>query len=289
MGALIRTSGFARDLCFALAHEWQPDRLLMFAYTAYLDESGTHEGSATTVMGGMVARADHWKGFEEVFEAIQKKHGFRVFHTKKFKRRSGDFKGWTNKQCLALIRDLSVLTGFGRGEGFTVSLDNALYRDIYRKPLVPVRGRFDSKYGLCFRQCLGHLINETAKRKYRKKIPRLDVILEAGHKNAGDVQRIFLELKHEFAAHGFDILRHIAFVDKEDCGQLMMADFLAHMAMLADRGIIPGQPARVSVEVPKGHSGVSHYAFNSPVLTSLRAKALHKSSRVSQISEEQAS
>jgi hypothetical protein len=289
MGAPIRTSGFARDLCFALAHEWQPDRLLMFGYTAYLDESGTHEGSETTVMGGMLARADHWKGFEEIFEAIQKKHRFRIFHTKKFKRRVGDFKGWTNEQCLALIRDLSVLTGFGRGEGVTVSLNNALYRDVYRKPSVPVRGHFDSRYGLCFRQCLGHLISETVKRKYRKKIPRLDVILEAGHENAGDAQRIFLELKRQFAAHDLDILRHIAFVDKDECGQLMMADFLAHKAMLDDRQVLEGRRVRKSEDVPKGYTSVLSYEYNASVLAHLRQKALRGPRTASSDSLEQPS
>ncbi len=258
----------------------------MFAYTAYLDESGTHEGSETTVMGGIVARADHWKGFEALFSTIQRKHGFQVFHTKKFKRKTGDFEGWTNQQCLALIQDLAVLTGYSRTEGATVSLNNRLYRDIYRLPQQRVRARFDSKYGLCFRQCLYHFIVENSKHKYRKKLPKLDIVLEAGHNNSGDAERIFLDLKRDFASRGGDMLRHIALVDKKDCGQLMMADFLAHMTLLTDRKVLAGRHTRRSAEVPKGQSGFTHFEYTTARLAQLREEALQKSSHASVASAE---
>jgi hypothetical protein len=275
VNAPIRTSGFTEGLCFALAHEWQPERLLMFAYTAYLDESGTHEGSDTTVMGGLLARADHWKAFEQIFEGIQRKHGFRVFHTKKFKRRAGDFKGWTNERCLALIDDLALLTSFGRAESTTVSLPNMLYDDVYRSPHQKgVRARFDSRYGLCFRQCLLHFVVETTKHKYRKKIPPLDIVLEAGHTNWGDAKRIFFDIKRKFSGRGGDLLRHISFVEKDSCGQLMMADFLAHMALLTDRKVVTGTHTRTSSEVPKGQGGISHYEYTQEVLARLREEAL---------------
>jgi hypothetical protein len=70
----------------------------MFVYTGYLDESGSHDGSPITVMGGIVARADQWARFEKGFANLQKRHGFRVWHSKKFRQRKGDFKDWTNDQ-----------------------------------------------------------------------------------------------------------------------------------------------------------------------------------------------
>jgi hypothetical protein len=82
-----------------------PECLFMFVYTGYLDESGTHYDSPITVMGGLVARADQWKRFEDGFAGLQKKHGFRVWHSKKFRQRKGDFKGWTYERCSALYWD----------------------------------------------------------------------------------------------------------------------------------------------------------------------------------------
>jgi hypothetical protein len=74
----------------------------MFVYTAYLDESGTHDGSPITVMGGVLARAEQWRDFEKKFTAVQSQYGFRVWHTKKFKKKAGDFRGWTDEKCRSL-------------------------------------------------------------------------------------------------------------------------------------------------------------------------------------------
>jgi hypothetical protein len=93
----------------------------MFIFTGYLDESGTHDGSPVTVMGGLLARADQWQRFQKGFDLAKKKHGFRVFHTKKFKKKSGDFKGWTDQQCLALMDDLGDLIGAGLTDGAATS------------------------------------------------------------------------------------------------------------------------------------------------------------------------
>ena len=55
--------------------------------TAYFDESGTHVGSAVTVMGGIMANARQWAKFEPGFDGLKKKYGFKIFHTKKFKKK----------------------------------------------------------------------------------------------------------------------------------------------------------------------------------------------------------
>ncbi len=68
---------------------------MALAYTAYLDESGTHDGSPITIMAGVLGRADQWKKFQAKFDAVKARHGFEIFHTKKFKSRTGDFKGLT--------------------------------------------------------------------------------------------------------------------------------------------------------------------------------------------------
>ena len=61
----------------------------MFVYTAYLDESGTHDGSPLTVMGGVLGRAEQWRDFDKKFAAVQSQYGFRVWHLKSSKRRPG--------------------------------------------------------------------------------------------------------------------------------------------------------------------------------------------------------
>jgi hypothetical protein len=65
----------------------------MFVYTAYLDESGTHGGSPITVMGGVLARAEQWRGFEKKFAAVQSQYGFKGLAHEKIQKEGWRFPG----------------------------------------------------------------------------------------------------------------------------------------------------------------------------------------------------
>jgi uncharacterized protein DUF3800 len=167
--------------------------IFMFVYTAYLDESGTHDGLPITVMGGVLARAEQWRDFEKKFAAVQSQYGFRVWHTKKFKKKAGDFRGWTDEKCHDLYWSMRDVTAFGLTDVVALTLDNASYEADYKAGDLPRKARLDTKYGLCFRFCLVHFVQEVLKRKRRNRIPPLHIVLEAGHANFGDAERIFQE------------------------------------------------------------------------------------------------
>ena len=103
----------------------------MFVFTAYLDESGTHDDLAVTVMGGAFARAQQWDSFRKEFDELRQRYGFRVFHTRKFKKRTGDFAGWSNEKCISLTYDLGRLTNAHIADGCAVSLMNEHYKKHY--------------------------------------------------------------------------------------------------------------------------------------------------------------
>ena len=115
-----------------------------------------------------------------------------------------------------------------------MALDNADYERDYKTGEKPRRLRMDSRYGLCFRNCLYHFAIEALKRRYKKKLPELHIVLEAGHVNWGDAERIFNEVKAELDALGSNILRTITKAAKDESDPLMMADFLAHSTYLME-------------------------------------------------------
>jgi hypothetical protein len=271
--AQIRQPVSIRELTLALAHRWEPERYFVFVYTGYLDESGTHGGSPATVMGGFLGRAQQWEKFEKGFAKAQKEHGFRVWHSKKFKRRDGDFKGWTDDQCQALYWDLAHLTSYGLTDSVVMNLNNADFEKYYWNGDKPRRARLDTKYGYCFRCCLLFFIKEVIKRKFRKTVPHLHIVLEAGHKNVGDAERIFWEVKKEW---DLDFLRTITKAEKDSCGQLMMADFTAHSEYLLETKLKPDQRDRISQAVPKGMTGLSHLQSTPEALAKNRAEIIEK-------------
>jgi len=126
-------------------------------------------------MGGLLARAEQWERWDEGFARLQKKHGFRVWHSKKSRQRKGDFKGWTVEQRSALYWDLAHLNAYGLTEAVAMTLNNSDYENHYRGGPKPNKARFDSKYGLCFRVCLYHFVREVLKRQYKKKVPLLHI------------------------------------------------------------------------------------------------------------------
>jgi hypothetical protein len=158
-----------------------------------------------------------------------------------------------------------------------MALDNESYEKAYKGENKPAKVRLDSRYGLCFRQCMLVFARETIKRKYRKKWPHLHIVMEAGHPNFGDAERIFLELKRDLIERfGCDILQTITKADKDSCGQLMMSDYVAHSTFLQEmnalRSGIPRDQA--SDKVPKGSVGITHIRSTPEALTEMRASAI---------------
>jgi hypothetical protein len=226
------------------------------------------------VMGGTFARAQQWESFREKFDEIRQRYGFRVFHTIKFKRRSGDFVGWSREKCLILANELAHLTNTYISDGCAVSLINEHYkRDYVQQQINEIR--WDSKYGLCFRISLLHFISQIYKRKYRGKFPLLHIVLEAGHKNYGDAERIFFEVKKEFGELGFDSLRTISKMEKDQSAELMIADFVAHTTyQMQSRSIATGAPMPPPDVIPKGYKSIAHYESTPEGLETVRGNAI---------------
>jgi hypothetical protein len=76
-------------------------------------------------------------------------------------------------------------------------------------------------------------------------VPPIHIVMEVGHRNFGDAERIFQEEQKLWVdPAGIPILRTLTKAEKDSCGQLMMADFAAHSEYLAERREIDtGMPA----------------------------------------------
>jgi len=257
----------------AIAHRWEPGRLFVIL-TCYLDESGTHGGSPVTVMAGAMATANQWRQHQRRVDSIKATYGFKIFHTKKWKSPSGEFAGWSEAKRLAMFRELGG-AGARLMEAVTCVLPNDVFDANYGRSGDDSRKlRLDTKYGLCFRYTLTHLTAEAVRRLgTHKKFSQtsLNVVLESGHKNAGDAERIFFEVKKEIEAVGCHLLGTITFADKDDCDPLWIADALSHgeFAMYGAQGREPPDPQPVH---PSKATGMMNLRFTPDGLANMKAR-----------------
>lgn len=214
---------WAERLSFALAHRWEPERLIVI-FTAYFDEADTHGPSPTVIVAAHVGHAYQWRRFEKKLSRIQEQHGFKIFHAKDFKGRQREFAGWTEDKRKALLDDLATLVTETLTEGLAAFLERERYLKEYRSPPIPKKMNLDSQYGACFRACLGRLLQLLEERKNRDQ---LNVVFERGHPNVWDCERIFNDLKARYRRLNLHIFGSFTVETKETCPPLMVADLLA--------------------------------------------------------------
>lgn len=255
--------GFIRELCVALEHRWNPEqRFLLF--TAYLDEADTHGDAPTIIMGGFLGTARQWELFERRLRALQRRDGFSIFHGKEFRHKEGEFRGWDDAKCGLLVENLTEIVRDELTEGLTVHLEHDRYIKEYWSLPFPRKMPRDTQYGLCFRACLRHLIAIALENRSKKH--KLHVVLERGHKNAGDAERIFNETKERLKSRrGIELLGDFTLARKDERAPLMVGDFLAgsFSRMLASTasGGIDYKTETEQIAVRKGDAGLSFLEF----------------------------
>ena len=192
-------------------------------FTAYLDESDTHGPNPTIIMASFLGHAYQWRRFETKISRMQKTYGFHIFHAKDFKGRRGEFTGWEEAKRAALIREFGDLVENCLTEGMAVHLEHERYLSEYKSPPIPNKMRLDSHYGACFRVCMARMMQLLRERGGRDT---LHVVIERGHVNSGDCERIFHEFKTMSTQTMFSGLGTFTLQDKKSCLPLMLADLL---------------------------------------------------------------
>lgn len=239
-------------------------------YTAFFDEADTHGSTPTIIMACFLGTSRQWELFGRRLRNIQQRYGFKIFHATEFTNKKGEFKGWNDAKCRKLVEELTELVRDNLTEGVTVHLEHDRYMNEYRKPPIPKKMHLDSHYGVCFRACLRQLY-AVVQKDGRKD--RLDIVIEDGHKNAGDCLRIFDDLKMRLKTRrGIDLLGTFKRAKKDAHPALMLADFLAYTYSLMRDSKAAGDIdyAEVAPEPPKNQAGLSFLELLPDALEGLK-------------------
>jgi hypothetical protein len=239
-------------------------------YAAFFDEADTHGPSPTIIMACFLGNAREWVLFDRRLRGIQRRYGFKIFHATDFTNKKGEFKRWDDAKCMKLVEELAELVRDNLTEGLTVHLERERYEKEYRKPPIPAKMNLDSQYGVCFRACMRHLYELVHK---DGKKDRLDIVIEDGHKNAGDCERIFIDLKTRLKSRrGVDLLGTFKRGKKSATPALMLSDFLAYSYSLMRESKAAGglDYASSTPEPLKRHAGLTFLELLRDALEQLK-------------------
>lgn len=217
---------FTESVSLGVFHGWNPDRLFVIL-TAYIDESGTHDASARTVVGGMVGRASELAELDRIWVALLASQGLTHLHGVDLFNRKKQFKTWPLNRVAFVARFAAALTESYFDFGVMSVLYNSDYDMTYARGTWPKGVRRDSKYGLALRYCLSS-IAYMARRKEYGTAPQISVIIEAGHRNIGDADRIFSEVKEQDVDGARGLFQGLTIANKRDVPGLQVVDLVAH-------------------------------------------------------------
>jgi Protein of unknown function (DUF3800) len=199
--------------------------------TVYIDESGTH-GSPVTILAGWVVRLGQWANFDPKWRRMLKRRSVTHFHSKEIRHTQGEFKGWTIAKKQDFLGEAAKLGVKNLEFGFTILLKEEDYQKYYVAGHRPQEVQLDSRYGLCFRYCIG-LVSNLAVQSFDQPNLEIGFVLEAGHPNFGDAERIFNRAKKSrLESEQFVVrtLRTLAANEKKDFPGLQIADAIAYSA-----------------------------------------------------------
>jgi Protein of unknown function (DUF3800) len=214
----------------ALFYGRKAERLLVIV-TVYIDESGTH-GSSVTILGCWVGRLGQWAVFDRKWRRMLKRYGVTHFHSKDIKHTQDEFKGWSIIKKKELLGDAGNLGVKNLEFGFTILLKEEDYQKHYIAGHRPKEVQLDSRYGLCFRYCIG-LVTNLAIQSFKCADLEISFVLEAGHPNFGDTERVFVRAKKSrLEGEQFIVrtLKTLTVGNKEDFPGLQIADAIAYSA-----------------------------------------------------------
>jgi len=204
-------------------------------FTAHFDESGTHAGAELTAMAGFLGDRRQWQKFEKRTGKLFKRFRVDVFHAIDVKRSDKDFAGWSVDRKIEFFDEFQHVINETLKSGVAAFLRHEDYQ-YYCGFNWPKKARRDSKYAILFRACLAQVIDALDHIPLARE-PHLRVVLEDGHKNAGDVVRVYNWAKSRaIAPH---VLAGLTFDNKRTCLPLASADLYAYSAWSKEVGQKP--------------------------------------------------
>jgi hypothetical protein len=154
-------------------------------FTAYFDESGTHDSASNIVVGGYIATAKRWKLFRRDWLKILAREKVKVLHRTDLESGHGEFKGWTDERRLSVIRDCHQVIKKYTEKGIGAAV---IAEDFKKNMPEVIKHAFGGAYGWLTHDCMvgvGHWAINSNQKGF------VQYVFEAGADGRHEVERMF--------------------------------------------------------------------------------------------------
>jgi Protein of unknown function (DUF3800) len=196
-------------------------------WTAYLDESGTHDDSPIMLMGGFLGNTEQWGRFNNEWRLLLETSGISYCHGTELVHGKKQFKGWPFHKRRAFQDEANrIMLGYLE-LGVTAIVRKDDYDAIYKATANPSKLRKDTNFGVLFRGCLWAVLGAVTEDLERARQFTVNFVLEDGAKNSADALRLFDLAKSNIAPKWSHLLGTIKLETKQSPG-LQAADLLVY-------------------------------------------------------------
>jgi hypothetical protein len=203
---------------------------------AYLDESGTHDGSPVMTVAGYIARPKVWRDWTRRWGRAL--GPIRVYHAVDAQNLAGEFRGWTPEEVAKMVKKLLPIIAETKGVGgFAVGMDLRVFEQAVhgREDLRKV---FGTPYIACFHQAVRLVHNVLNQTGYNERI----AFIHETNNFETEALKAFGWIKKNNLQN--DRMMSLTFAGKQDYPPLQAADILAYESnkRLRDPSAPPRRP-----------------------------------------------
>ena len=235
-------------------------------YHAYMDESGTHEGSKVVAIAGYLSTYDSWNRWEQDWNPVMQHYAVTDFHMTDFEGRYREFEWrnywwwpWADDIRIRLIERVTAICQ----QRPIIGLGCAVIREQYERILTDkIQGDLRHPYYFCMYACMNmllHRLQNDTRLEFMKPVNFL-FDQKKGRFRSGSrtisweplAQDYFQKIKSGLDPEG-KILGSLDFGDRREYPQLRAADLITYEAARMARQLWeePHRPIRKAMEVLK--------------------------------------
>jgi hypothetical protein len=185
----------------------------------YMDESGTHDGSATVTVAGYIGRPEAWRDWTEKWTRAL--GSIQVYHAVDAQNLNGEFSDWNATQVADLVKKLLPIIAEAQIGGISVAMDLRIL-DAALNGRDDLRQLFGTPYVACLQWAMQGILNIASDLRNAEPI----AFIHENNDFHAQAYECFTWIKNN-TSRGTNIIS-LTFGGKKDYPPLQAADILAY-------------------------------------------------------------